>query len=102
MSDTSAGWAVILMAAAVVFGAVQYSRADDLQSQLNQAHAQISEMKDRAQALQEASDQLQSQMDRFQSENWRDVVPDAQSASDDVASAQGALKSSADDADGGD
>ncbi len=75
-------------------------RADDLQEKLDAAHSQIDDLKAKAANLQDASDNLKQQMDRFETENWRDVVGDAQSAASDVDDAQGDLKESADDADG--
>lgn len=72
---------------------------EELRAQVESLQGEISDIKEKAEALQTSSVELRSQMDRFQSENWRDVVPDAQAASDQVESDQDALKSSVDDAD---
>jgi len=40
---------------------------------------------------------LQQQLGRFESENWRDVVPDAQDAGSDVESAQQELSDATDE-----
>ena len=71
----------------------------ELRAQVERLQGEISDIKEKADALETSSGELRSQMDRFQSENWRDVVPDAQAASDQVESDQDSLKSSVDDAD---
>lgn len=72
---------------------------EELRAQVERLQGEISEIKGKADALETSSGELRGQMDRFQSENWRDVVPDAQAASDQVQSDQDSLKSSVDDAD---
>lgn len=72
---------------------------EELRTQVESLQGEISDIKEKADALETSSRELRSQMDRFQRENWRDVVPDAQAASDQVESDQDSLKSSVDDAD---
>jgi cell division septum initiation protein DivIVA len=69
----------------------------DLRDQVDQLQTQLSNIKDKASSLKSASDDLQSQMARFQSENWRDVVPDAQQSSDSLESAQTELQDATDE-----
>jgi outer membrane murein-binding lipoprotein Lpp len=71
---------------------------EELRAQVESLQGEISDIKEKADALETSSGELRSQMNRFQSENWRDVVPDAQAASDQVESDQDSLKSSVDDA----
>ena len=100
MDESGSGLLIIGLMAALWFGWHEHSRAEDLQTKLDAAHSQIDDLKTKSAALEEASNNLKQQMDRFETENWRDVLPDAKAAADDVDSAQSDLKTSADDADG--
>lgn len=79
---------------------------EDLRSQVSQLQSKVDDVtkaaekvKSDAQALKSASDELQAQLARFNSENWRDVVPAAKSAGDDVEEKSSALDSSLSDLD---
>jgi Tfp pilus assembly protein PilO len=68
----------------------------ELTQQVDQLQSQLSDVQAKSAALQASSDELKSQMQRFSSENWRDVMPDAQTASDQVESDQEDLSEAAD------
>lgn len=79
---------------------------EDLRSQVTQLEAKVTkvetaaeEVKSNAEELKTASDDLQSELSRFNSDNWRDVVPDATSAGDEVEAKSTALESSISDLD---
>ena len=57
------------------------------------------EVRTKADAVQSASEDMQSQVGRFGGENWREVVPDVESASGEVDDTQTALESSVSDLD---
>jgi septal ring factor EnvC (AmiA/AmiB activator) len=59
-----------------------------LEMQLQSARENADELKSRLSDLQDASEDLQANVDRLKSENWRDVVPDIESSSQAVESAQ--------------
>ena len=99
MDEGGSGLLVLGLLLALWYGYNQHSRAEDLQSKLQTAQSQITDLKSKATALEEASDNLQQQMTRFDSENWRDVVGDARGAAEEVDSAKDELKESADNAD---
>lgn len=71
---------------------------EELRAQVERLQGELSDIKEKADALETSSGELRSQMERFESENWRDVVPDAQAASDQVESDKDDLKSAVDDA----
>jgi TolA-binding protein len=75
------------------------SENEELRVQVEQLQSQLSEIKEKAESLETSSNDLRDQMARFQSENWREVVPEAEAASSQVESDQDDLKSSIDDAD---
>jgi len=94
----------IIVAALVLTGCGQSeldrtkAENEELRAQVASLQGEISDIKEKADALETSSGELRSQMDRFQSENWREVVPNAQAASDQVESDRASLKFSVDDA----
>lgn len=63
-------------------------RIAELEDQLSSARSRAEELESRLQDLQSASENLQANVDRLDFENWRDVVPDIESASAEVWSAE--------------
>lgn len=57
----------------------------ELHEQVQQLQNQLAEVKVKAGDLKTASDALQEQLQRFGSENWKDVMPEAQDAGEEVA-----------------
>lgn len=76
-------------------------QVSSLQSDIEDAQLKASQVQDDAEQLRSASSDLQGEVGRLQSENWRDVVPGIEGASDDVDSARAALDDSAGDLDTG-
>ncbi|UNK49901.1 hypothetical protein MNR01_02360 [Lysobacter sp. S4-A87] len=72
-------------------------RIAELEAKLQLANEHADELESRLEDLQSASDDLQSNVQRLQYENWRDVVPDIEDASDTVASFQTDAASAAED-----
>lgn len=69
----------------------------ELHEQVDALQTQLATIREKADALETSSSDLQEQMARFQSEDWKDVVPAATQASDDVDSAKDDLKQAADE-----
>lgn len=109
----SAVKAIVLMGGSLVLTACQANRVKELeaenaeltsqvsalQARVEEAQSAAEDVKAKAEEVASASEDLQSQTGRLDSENWRDVVPDLTSASDDVDTAQTALASSTSDLD---
>ncbi len=68
------------------------SQVADLEAKLSSARSAAEYVARKAAALRASSNELQAQLARFQTEDWRDVVPSASSASEDVESAQDDLE----------
>lgn len=75
------------------------SHVADLESQLSAARSAAEEVTTKTKALRDSSDELQSQLARFQNEDWRDVVPSASSAGEELETAQTELESASSDLD---
>ena len=69
-----------------------------LEEQLEEARTQLASLEGRRDQLQAASDDLRDNVDRLSSENWRDVVPDIDSSSEDVESESSQMSGEIDDA----
>jgi len=69
----------------------------NLRDQVDQLQSQLSSIKEKADDLETASSTLQDQLARFQSEDWKDVVPEAQEAGEQVESAQQELSDAVDE-----
>ncbi|AUX86894.1 hypothetical protein C3F34_20040 (plasmid) [Acinetobacter sp. ACNIH2] len=66
---------------------------DEYDEMVSEKDARIEELEGQVQSLQEhvanlesKADEVNAQFERFQSENWRDVVPDAESSLEDLNS----------------
>ena len=96
MSDNSGGsgfWITVLLGVAV-FGWIKIHNLEKENGRLKQ---RIAEVQSKADALQASSDELQEQVKRFENEDWRDVVPDARKASEQVQTDADNLKSATDE-----
>jgi TolA-binding protein len=69
----------------------------NLRDQVDQLQSQLSSIKEKADDLETASSTLQDQLARFQNEDWKEVMPDAQEADEQVESAQQELSDTVDD-----
>jgi predicted nuclease with TOPRIM domain len=69
---------------------------EELHAQVDQLQSKLAEIKEKSDNLETASDHLQQQLGRFEAENWRDVMPDAKAAGNDVDEAKDDLKDSVD------
>jgi phage shock protein A len=70
-----------------------------LERQVSETRDAAEDVRTKAAAVQSASEDMQSQVGRFDGENWREVVPDVESASGEVDDTQTALESSVSDLD---
>ena len=77
------------------------SQVADLQAELSESHTRLAQLESELQdargtieAGQSASSELLSIASRFGFDDWQDVVPDIQTAADNVNSAAGALDTS--------
>jgi len=69
----------------------------ELHDKVDQLETKLSDVQEKATALETASDNLKEQLGRFQSEDWRDVVPDAQDPGEEVDKAKDDLKQAVDE-----
>jgi len=107
LSLWSAGAAVLLLAACNSGRVAELEDENEsLRDQVAKLQRQVSDTRDaadevrtKAAAVQSASEDMQSQVGRFDGENWREVVPDVESASGEVDDTQTALESSVSDLD---
>lgn len=70
---------------------------EELRSQVEQLQTQVAGIREKAETLESSSSALKDQMSRFQSEDWRDVLPDAEAASTEVETDQDDLKQAVDE-----
>lgn len=100
MANDEGAWIWVIIAS----GAFLYVEHDrdalkkqntDLHEQVDQLQYTLSNVRGRASELSDAQDRLKLQMNRFSYENWRDVVPDAQSAMQQAETAQTDLNDAA-------
>lgn len=68
-----------------------------LREQVDQLQTQLSDVREKAGNLETASEGLKEQLARFETENWRDVVGDAQAAGEEVDTAKDELKEAVDE-----
>lgn len=69
-------------------------RIQELEEQLETYQAAAEDVKSEAEEVLAASAQLRSEVDRLDMENWRDVVPDIESATSLVETTQSSLDDS--------
>lgn len=55
-------------------------------SKISELESQVSQMQEHISNLESKTQEVNSQFERLRSENWRDVVPDAESSLDDLNS----------------
>lgn len=70
----------------------------ELESQLEEARAQVTLLEGHNLHLQDAIENLQSNIERFSDQNWRDVVPDVAESAEVVATERAGLESAISDA----
>lgn len=85
---------LVAFAALIWFGAHERRQADTLQERLDAMQVHVSDMEDKASAVDAANDDLKNQMDRFDSEDWRDVMPEAKDAANNMSDASDGLQQS--------
>lgn len=66
---------------------------EDLQEQVGSLKAKLEEVDGHVIELESAQSDLNDAVGRFESEDWRDVVPDVQSAAEEVESATAEVRS---------
>ena len=55
-------------------------------SKISELESQVTQMQEHIENLEAKTQEVNSQFERLQTENWRDVVPDAESSLDDLNS----------------
>lgn len=73
------------------------SEIDQLREENTDLQTQLANVREKADALETASDNLQEQLERFKTEDWREVMPNAVEAGEDVEQAQKDLKEATDE-----
>lgn len=58
--------------------------AQDKDQRISELEEEVSQLKDHISTLETKTEEVNNQFDRLQNENWRDVVPDAESSLDDL------------------
>ena len=83
-------FALVVTVCVIVLLAIELSRTrsklDDVTSELARVDASVSELGDSLDQADSTLQTLESDVSDFDSENWRDVVPEVESATSDVRS----------------
>lgn len=79
--------AVALAVAGLIYVNGLRAQVDELEETQREHQAAVNALRDTFSELEHAAREVASEMDRFESENWRDVVPDMQTATEQLANA---------------